>query len=140
MKNYVQDANGEYDSGSTHYPSRFKDKIENEVILGEATLILYVESEDSDLDKVAEFRQLVSVFIDSVPQSMGYDSVLSAVSYAVDNPITLDEVLGSAIKIWRRDCWDKCRADLAAWLGGGSEPTIEEIISGLPVFVSPVKG
>lgn len=88
----------------------------------------------TDDEKVSEFRAAVGRYIDEKAQGFGFDSVITAVSYA-DEPAS--PRLQSVAAMIRRDrsiAWDYCQSELDAWQAGGPEPTIDGILAGLPPF------
>lgn len=91
-------------------------------------------SAPTDTQKVAEFRTAVSLHIDTVAQSYGFDSILTAVTYADEPAGSEDQAYGIAMREWRSVCWVLCRQEVARWQAGGAEPTISALIDGLPVF------
>ncbi len=88
-------------------------------------------------EKVAAYREEVSAHIDSAARALGFDSVVTAVTYADEPSDPLNHGYGVALRAWRSACWLKCREDLTAWQDGGDEPTIEQVIAGLPKFSAP---
>lgn len=91
----------------------------------------------SDEEKIAVYRAAVGTHIDQKAQSFGFDSIVTAVTYADEPADPLNQSYGQALRAWRSQCWEKCREVLATWQGGGAEPTVDELIAGLPVFVAP---
>jgi hypothetical protein len=100
----------------------------------------YITPVKSPEEKLAERRAAVDAHIDSVAKSAGlygFTSILSAVSYADDIADTVNQPVGYALREWRRECLAVCRTMLGEWLGGGDEPSVEEVIAALPEFIEP---
>lgn len=90
-----------------------------------------------DSEKIAIYRSAVGAHIDQQARSFGFDSIVTAVTYADEPADPLNQSYGVALRAWRSKCWEKCREVLATWQGGGAEPTVEELIASLPDFVGP---
>lgn len=140
MMTYLENENGDLTKDGQGIPKSHPlyALVLAEVEAGMAEILPYAEPEPSPTEKVAAYRAAVSLHIDGVAQSYGYDSILTAVTYADEPAGSLDQMHGKALREWRSLCWDKCRADLGVWLGGGTEPSIIHIINSLPAYVSPV--
>lgn len=71
--------------------------------------------------------------LDDVAKSKGYDSILSACSYAgAPNAFQAESV---AFITWRGAVWEACYAMLAAFQAGqAAVPTKDELIAALPPF------
>lgn len=91
----------------------------------------------TDGEKVAVYRAAVGRHIDKQAQAFGFDSIVTAVTYADEPADPLNQSYGQALRAWRSKCWEKCREVLATWQGGGAEPTVEDLIASLPAFVAP---
>lgn len=86
------------------------------------------------IDPVKIYRDAVGVHIDEMARLLGFDSIITAVSYADESSDPLNQSHGLALRAWRSICWEHCRTVLVTWQGGGSEPTVNELIAGLPEF------
>lgn len=106
-----------------------------QIVAGEAEII--PSPEPSDEEKVAAYRAAVGRHIDQQAQSFGFDSIVTAVTYADEPADPLNQSYGQALRAWRSECWEHCRTVLADWQGGGAEPTEQDLIDGLPAFVAP---
>lgn len=91
----------------------------------------------TDEEKVAVYRDAVGLHIDQQARAFGFDSIITAVTYADEPADPLNQSYGQALRAWRSKCWEKCREVLATWQGGGAEPTVEDLIASLPAFVAP---
>lgn len=76
----------------------------------------------------------VQAHMDAVAQSYGYDNIRSAVSYATSTDINFGPE-GVAFRDWRDEVWNICTSLLNDWQNGGAEPTLSDVIEGLPAFV-----
>lgn len=83
-------------------------------------------------DKVAQYETAVQAHLDTAAQALGYDSILSACSYAgYTNPFQAE---GQSFCAWRGAVWDHCYTQLAAVQAGQrTEPTVAVLIAELPV-------
>jgi hypothetical protein len=76
----------------------------------------------------------IQFLLDSTAMSRGYDSILSAASYAVSNHPRFG-VEGRAFSDWRDAVWDKCNLILHDVNNGlRSIPSVDQIISELPAL------
>ena len=75
----------------------------------------------------------VQVLLDSTARARGYDNILSAVSYADENAVTVFQNEGKSLRVWRSKVWAKCYA-LFDQVKAGTlpTPTAEQLISMLP--------
>lgn len=90
----------------------------------------------SQLNQAAKMLEdEVQTHMDSSAKSMGYDNLMSAISYVGDND-PLFSAQGQAFKNWRSVCWKFCfdyEADVVSGLK--SLPTRDELIAQLPELV-----
>lgn len=76
---------------------------------------------------------IVQAHMDAAAQKRGYDSLLSAVSYAEESSVALFQAEGKAFRAWRSKVWEACYKMLAdVQQGKGAVPTEEELITALP--------
>jgi len=76
----------------------------------------------------------VQMRLDAHAQALGYDSILSAVSYR-DSAVVSFRDEGLAFSAWRDACWEHCYSGLADVQAGLRElPTIDELLAGLPAL------
>lgn len=73
--------------------------------------------------------------LDKEAQIMGYDNIHTAVTYADESAVAQFQADGQSFRAWRSLVWEYAYAELAAWQDGGAEPTIEDIIAGMPARV-----
>lgn len=84
---------------------------------------------------VADVGSAVQTVLDAKAQAMGYESILSAVTYA-GSLVPKFATEGNSLKAWRDSCWAYCYDLLAqAQAGTVAVPTIDEVVSGLPQLV-----
>ena len=81
----------------------------------------------------------VKTYIDAAAKALGYDSILSAVSYADDDTVPAFQVQGQALRAWRANVWKDATPIMNAVIAGTASPvpTAAELIASLPVFVAP---
>lgn len=87
-------------------------------------------------ETVIRYRAAVGRHIDQQAQAFGFDSIVTAASYADEPADPLNQSYGQALRAWRSKCWVKCRAVLDEWQSGGLEPSIEDVLSQLPKFTA----
>lgn len=81
--------------------------------------------------------QAIQNMLDQAAQAKGYDSIISACSYAAGGD-TLFAREGRAFLAWREAVWLKAYEILAAVEGGQrAVPTVEVLLSEMPVLVLP---
>ena len=105
--------------------------------IAEEEAMRLVEHIPTDDEKIAAYRAAVGRYIDQKARSFGFDSIITAVTYADEPADPLNQSYGQALRAWRSQCWEKCREVLTTGGGGGAEPTVDELIDSLPAFVAP---
>ena len=88
---------------------------------------------------IATYRTAVGRHIDSVAVGLGFDSIVTAVTYADEPADERNQKYGIALRAWRSECWKACRDVLIVWQEGTLQEEITEqgLIDKLPVFVAP---
>ena len=88
---------------------------------------------------IATYRAAVGRHINAVAVGLGFDSIVTAVTYADEPADERNQQYGIALRSWRSECWKACRDVLIAWQGGTLEEEITEqgLIDKLPVFKAP---
>lgn len=83
-------------------------------------------------DRAKHYETAVQVHLDAAAKAAGYDSILSACSYAgYANPFQAE---GQSFVVWRGSVWEYCYAQLAlVQAGTRPAPTIDELIAELPL-------
>jgi len=77
--------------------------------------------------KLKQFEQAVQSHLDTTARAKGYDSILSACTYAgYTNPFQAE---GQAFTEWRGNVWAYCYSQIDIFTG-----TVEEFIATLPKF------
>lgn len=84
---------------------------------------------------VEDFEQAIQQELDADAQAKGYDNILSACAYAgAPNPFQAEAI---SFVTWRGNVWAYCYQELdKVQAGARPMPTVEKIISELPVRVS----
>ena len=78
----------------------------------------------------AQYESAIQAYLDAAAHAKGYDSILSACSYAgAVNPFQAE---GVSFVAWRGAVWQQMYAMLAAVQGGAALPTIANLIISLP--------
>ncbi len=85
-------------------------------------------------EKLEAIESAVQALLDSEAKAKGYESILSACSYAGHtNPFQIE---GQAFVAWRGDVWAYCYQVLAdVQAGTRVEPTLDELLLELPALV-----
>lgn len=91
----------------------------------------------SDEQKALKYRQIVNDFIDAKAQELGFESALTAVTYADEPEDPINQKYGTAVRKWRSACWKVFREKIATWQVDGGGLTNEKLIANLPPFVTP---
>lgn len=110
---------------------------EGEAVPAPAILVV---AEPTAAERRAALTKIVQAHLDAQAVAMGFDSMLSAVSYGAfpsENPIEARFYAeGLALGAWRSRVWAICYAVLSAVEAGErTEPTAAELLAELPVFV-----
>ncbi len=94
------------------------------------------ESEAANAQKISAIEKAIQAKLDKEARAKGYDSILSACSYAgYTNPFQAE---GQAFIQWRGSVWKYCYDQLAEIEAGNrSEPTLDEFLAELPAYVPP---
>ena len=102
-----------------------------------APMPIVVVSPPTAAEITAQLTLVVQSHLDTTARQHGYDSVLSAATYAASRkPKFAAE--GQACVAWRDDVWGKCYEIMADVLGGRRPvPTAQVLISELPAMVWP---
>lgn len=87
---------------------------------------------------VAGYEAALDAHIDAAARSLGYLSILSAISYAEEPAVPRFQLEGQALRAWRSLCYAKGHAVLAAVKAGERQaPTHSQLIAELPALVLP---
>jgi hypothetical protein len=77
--------------------------------------------------------------LDQKAQSLGYDDIKTAVTYADEPAVAKFQQEGKALRAWRSRCWGYCYSALDSVMAGSrSIPTVDELILELPIFLMEV--
>lgn len=79
------------------------------------------------------FNKSVQNLLDDKAKSMGYDSIITAISYADEPSVPKFQKEGLAFRKWRSLVWDKANTIMKAKKFPGKY-TLEQFLSELPVF------
>ena len=99
----------------------------------------WVLNAQRDIEHVkAQLSELIQRHLDSAAHARGYDSILSAVTYAGEPAVPAFQAEGQAFRAWRSLVWARCY-QLAAEVQAGKRPvpTPEALIALLPALVLP---
>lgn len=84
---------------------------------------------------VSDYIDKIQRVLDEKAQSMGYDNIFTAVTYADDPTVAKFQAEGTALRRWRSLVWEYAYAVLSQVESGAIEqPTIEDFIAGAPVY------
>lgn len=96
-------------------------------------VVLIDPEETSKSDKLRSIESYVQKHINTVCKSYGYDSIISAVTYADEPSVPKFQQEGQAFRAWRSKVWDKCYQLLSDWEAGAiEEQTPQQVIAQLP--------
>lgn len=89
------------------------------------------------LQQVANLKSWVQALLDSTAQLYGYDSILSAVSYAGD-PVPAIAAEGDAFKAWRSQVWSTVNPTINTVLNGTTVVPLKSVfVATLPRYAAP---
>lgn len=89
-------------------------------------------------DTKLRLTSAVQSHLDAVAQSVGYDNIYTACTYADEPSVPKFQLEGRALRAWRSDVWAYCWVVLAdVESNARGVPTSEQLVSELPVFVLP---
>jgi hypothetical protein len=144
--------NAFYDTIVMKYESLPLDKVEitNQIrdqILQEQTEGRIISSDENGFPITTirpplTFEQKLPLYISNIQNVMdikakeyGYDNIFTAVTYAEEPIIPKFQIEGTAFREWRSLVWATCYSILDDYQNGEiQEPSVEDIISQLPVF------
>lgn len=93
----------------------------------------YVPPVETPDQVVTRLSNIVQRHMDSAAQARGYDSILSAVTYASEPSVPAYQIDGQAFRSWRSLVWQKCLDVMAAVKSGArATPTEVELLGELP--------
>jgi len=94
-------------------------------------------AEEITATKIKAIESAIQSELDEDAQLSGYDNINTAVSYASEASVSTFQTQGKAFSERRSLAWEYAYTTLASYLAGDiPEPTIEEIVVGMPVRVS----
>lgn len=80
----------------------------------------------------------VQAHLDAAAATAGYDSILTACTYADEAAVPKFRAEGRALRAWRSSVWAACQGIMAEVKAGTRQaPTASELIAELPVLVMP---
>lgn len=91
-----------------------------------------IEARKVAVPSISEFESMVQTYMDTVARSYGYDSLISAISYASDTTSPKWQQEGISFRSWRSSVWLKCIEILDSVKAGAKSPTEKELILMLP--------
>lgn len=87
---------------------------------------------------VADYEAAVDKYLDDTAYLYGYNSLISAITYADEPAVPAFQVEGQAFRACRSLTWAKCREVLTAYENGErTAPTIAELLAELPPLELP---
>lgn len=88
---------------------------------------------------VEQYTEAVQVHLHERARTLGYDNILTAVTYADEPAVPKFQMEGQALRRWRSLVWQHCQTLMAQVVAGEAPaPTIDDLVAGLPAFVPPV--
>lgn len=97
-----------------------------------------VPRQDSEATIIRRFERRVQQWLDDLAKRHGYDSIMTAVSYANEYSIPRFQEQGAAFRHLRSLVWDHCYATLDAVKRGEQPmPDIDQFIAGMPMVSIP---
>ena len=85
-----------------------------------------------------QFESATQDFMDGKAQEMGYDSLLTAISYAEEPEVEQFQEEGRAFRAWRSRVWAYAHEQLRQVMAGEkAQPTVEDFVAGLPELELP---
>jgi len=91
-------------------------------------------SPPSDDEQRQRLMRSAQIHLDAQAQSMGYDSIFTAVTYAEEPAVPQYQAEGQALRAWRSLVWSACISMLDAMPQGEAFPSEEQLIAALPPY------
>ena len=91
-----------------------------------------IEDPTAPVLTVADYENAIQVYLDEIARSWGYDSILSAATYASCSIIPRFKAEGTVLANFRDLVWDSGYQLLAAHAADAQPPAIADIIAALP--------
>lgn len=84
---------------------------------------------------IATFEQAAQSKLNSAAIAAGYDSIITAVSYADEPAVPKFQADGQAFRAWRSKVWEYAYGQLAVVQGGtGVLPTVDAFLAAMPAL------
>lgn len=97
-----------------------------------------VPRQESEAAIIRRFERRVQQWLDDLAKRHGYDSIMTAVSYANEHSVPRFQEQGAAFSNLRSLVWERCYATLAAVKAGEmAMPDIDQFIAGMPMVSIP---
>lgn len=94
------------------------------------TIDTYFKPAKTQQEIIDEIEQAVQNHLDSKAQSLGYDSIYTACTYADEPAVAKFQQEGQALRAWRSLVWNKCYELLQL----GQVMTEQQVIDSLPSY------
>lgn len=105
------------------------------IAVGTVREVAPIEREPTEAEQLAAYEAEVQFHMERAAQARGYDSLMSAISYADEPAAPQFQLEGLAFRAWRSACWLKCHEVLNAYQAGSrAAPTVAELIAELPLL------
>lgn len=92
------------------------------------------EEAETDGARFVRAQGLAQAQLDSVARSMGYDSILTAVTYAEEASVPKFQIEGKRLRQWRSLVWQECYTILAEVHAGATMPDENAFLARLPTY------
>lgn len=91
-------------------------------------------------EQVAALRVQLTTYVNSVAQSVGFESIAEAVTYADEDAVPSYQTLGKALRAWRSQFWYDFETNYEPKYVAGSSSILgwSELVELLPKFVNPL--
>jgi len=108
------------------------------IAIGTVREVAPVVREPTEAEQLAAYETEVQLHMERAAQARGYDSLMTAISYADEPAAPQFQEEGIAFRAWRSACWLKCHDVLNAYQAGDrAAPTVAELIAELPTLGVP---
>jgi hypothetical protein len=104
------------------------------VVLRNEAPVAPVAEQDNEATKTARAEALAQAQLDGAARALGYDNILTAVTYADEPAVPKFQTEGQRLRRLRSLVWEECYSMLTEVQGGAPWPTEDEFLARLPTY------
>lgn len=96
------------------------------------------DDQPTQMQIIESLKEAIQSHLDATAQSLGYDDIKTAVTYADEPAVPKFQAEGQALRAWRSLVWDKCY-EMLEEVKSGSQEVVDAagVIAELPTLTLP---